>query len=474
MSSPETLPTSGKQSRRWLSSRRVLLDGVLRPATLELVDGGIVGITLGESSAGPRGGSGDAWENWGELVVLPGFVDVHVHVNEPGRTDWEGFATATAAAAAGGITTLVDMPLNSVPATTTRSGLAAKLATLASHRAAGTLAAGVGLWGGVVPGNEGELAALWDAGVLGFKTFMVPSGVDEFAGSDAATLRAAMTVLAGLGAPLLAHAELPEPLAAPTAAALARPLGERRRHTLWESSRPPLAEVAAVQLLIDLCRETGCRVHVVHVAAAEVLPLIAAAKAEGLPISAETCPHYLTFCSDDVPDGGTLWKCAPPLRTARDREALWQGLADGTLDLVASDHSPSPPAGKALDSGDFFAAWGGIASLQLLFPVVWTGAVSRGFDLATVSRWLTAAPAQLAGLTEGGRRTLAGDDRRLPRGVIALGTAADLVVVDPDATFVVEANKLHHRHPLTPYAGSTLRGLVRATYRGVSNFVLSP
>ena len=423
--------------------------GHLVPATVAIGDDGrIVDVEVGPPGRLGVGPSATV-DDWGDDAVLPGLVDVHVHVNEPGRTEWEGFATATAAAAAGGITTIVDMPLNARPATTSMAGLAAKTAALGG--AGDALQVDVGLWGGVVSGNLDQLVPLWAAGVLGFKAFLVPSGVDEFPAVGRAELLPAMKVLAALGAPLLAHAELPARLAEPTARFRELPLVNRRRHRAWQASRPPAAEVAAIELLVDLCRQTGCRVHVVHVAAADALPILAAARAEGLAITAETCPHYLTFASDEVPDGGTLWKCAPPIRDGTDREALWQALRDGKLDFVASDHSPAPPALKALDTGDFAAAWGGIASLELLLPAVWTGARYRGVDLPAVANWLSAAPAGLAGLAA-------------HKGAIAVGHDADLVVFDPDAEVTVDAGRLHQRHALTPYAGYPLRGRVRATY----------
>ncbi|HEX2091926.1 MAG TPA: allantoinase AllB, partial [Longimicrobiaceae bacterium] len=375
--------------------------------------------------------------------VMPGIVDTHVHVNEPGRTEWEGFETATRAAAAGGITTLVDMPLNSVPATTTMEGLRAKQA-----EAEGRCRVDVGFWGGVVPGNTAALRPLWEAGTLGFKCFLVPSGVDEFPHVGEADLRVAMPVLAELGAPLLVHAELPEPLERAAAETATLP---PRRYDSYLRSRPPEAETEAVRLLVRLCRRFGTRVHVVHVAAAEALPLLRQAREEGLPLTAETCPHYLHFAAEEVPEGATEWKCAPPIRGRADREALWAALGEGTLELVASDHSPCPPALKLRDSGDFFRAWGGIASLQLGLAVVWHGARARGYTPGDLARWMSGAPARLAGVE--GRK-----------GAIAPGRDADLVVWDLDAELRVDPLRLHHRHPLTPYAGALLHGVVEATY----------
>ena len=418
----------------------MLVDGELRPASVAVCGGVIASVDAYDDAAG------DAVDA-GEAVVMPGLVDTHVHVNEPGRTEWEGFETATRAAAAGGVTTLVDMPLNSVPATTSAAGLRAKL-----DAAWNQCHVDVGLWGGVVPGNTAELAPLWEAGVLGFKCFMAPSGVDEFGHVGEADLRAALPVLADLGAPLLVHAESPGPLARAAAECAAL---DPRAHATWLRSRPPEAEVEAIDLLVRLSREFGARIHVVHLAAAEALPLLRRAREEGLPITVETCPHYLHFAAEEVADGATDHKCAPPLRGRENRERLWNALRAGDIDLVASDHSPCPPEMKGLEAGDFFAAWGGIASLQLGLPVVWTAMRERGMDAARIGEWMSAAPARLAGL-----------DAR--KGAIAPGRDADFVIWEPDTDFRVDPYTLRHRHPLTPYAGSTLRGVVRTTYlRGV-------
>jgi allantoinase len=416
-----------------LRSRRVALPGGLRPATVHVRAGVIAAITDDQ----PPG-----TVELGDRMLLPGLVDTHVHVNEPGRTDWEGFATATRAAAAGGVTTLVDMPLNSIPATTTVAALERKRAA-----AAGRCAVDVAFWGGVVPGNTAELGPLWAAGVAGFKCFMVPSGVDEFGHVGEAELREAMPVLARLGAPLLAHAELPGPIQAAAPGLAGR---DPRDYATYLASRPDAAEVEAVELLVRLAREHGTRVHIVHVASARVLPLLRAARREGLPITAETCPHYLHFAAEDIPDGGTDHKCAPPIRDAATREALWSALGDGTLDLVATDHSPCPPEMKGLAAGDFFAAWGGIASLQLGLAAAWTGGRARGFAPESMARWMAAAPARLAGL---GRK-----------GAIEVGRDADLVVWDPEGETRVDPERLEHRHPLTPYAHATLSGRVLSTY----------
>jgi allantoinase len=369
---------------------------------------------------------------------MPGIVDTHVHVNDPGRTEWEGFATASAAAAAGGVTTIVDMPLNSVPATTTVAALELKRA------AANAASVSVEFWGGVVPGNAADLDALADAGVRGFKCFLSPSGVDEFQHVGESDLRLALPIIARRGLPLLVHAEAPAALR--PAAADANP----RAYATWLACRPPRAELDAIALLIDLCREFRAPIHVVHLAAADALPMLRRARAEGLPITVETCPHYLTFSAEEIAEAGTLYKCAPPIRGAANRDALWAGLNDGTIDLVATDHSPSPPEMKG--TGDFLRDWGGIASLELGLAATWTGASARHVPIERLARWLCTAPARLAGL----------DDR----GVLAAGRRADLVVWDPDAEFTVDAAALHHRHKRTPYDGRRLRGRVLETYVG--------
>jgi len=426
-----------------IRSARVVLPDAVRPASIIIENGNIAAI-----------GSPDVRADfeYGDLAISPGIVDTHVHVNEPGRTEWEGFDTATRAAAAGGVTTIVDMPLNSIPATTTVDALERKRAA-----ARGQCHVDVGFWGGVVPGNADELEALVDAGVRGFKCFLVPSGVDEFPAVDEGDLRRALPALARRGVPLLVHAEDPRRI---VGAELARPGHERGPeraalhgvYTSYLATRPPAAEVDAIRLMVRLASEYGVRTHIVHVAAAEAVDEIARARASGVPITAETCPHYLTFAAEEVPDGATLFKCAPPIRESRHRDALWEGLRRGALDLVATDHSPAPPALKC--AGDFLRAWGGIASLELSLAATWTrlravGASAR-LGLADLARWMSAAPASLAGLA----------DRK---GAIAIGRDADLIVWDPDAAFTVDAAALQQRHKLTPYAGRRLTGVVRTT-----------
>jgi allantoinase len=415
-----------------IRSERVVLPDGIRPATIHVRDGRIDAIgSYTDRPAGVR--QVDA----GSLVVLPGLVDTHVHINDPGRADWEGFETATRAAAAGGVTMLVDMPLNSIPATTTVAGLEAK-----RRAAEGRCHVDVAFWGGVVPGNASQLAPLADAGVVGFKCFLSPSGVDEFPNVSEADLREAMPVLARLQLPLLAHAELPS--------RLRDPAGDPRLYRTWLESRPPDAEHGAIDLLIRLAREYGARLHIVHLASADALPSLRAARSAGVPVSVETCPHYLSFAAEEIRDGDTAFKCAPPIRARDHRERLWRALAEGDIDLVATDHSPAPPAIKQLESGDFVRAWGGIASLQLGLSVVWTGANRRGCSIERLASWLARAPAGLAGL---GQR----------KGSIAAGCDADLVIWDPDAVTTVDAARLYHRHPITPYHGARLAGRVHTT-----------
>ncbi|MGH8936061.1 MAG: allantoinase AllB [Acidimicrobiia bacterium] len=416
-----------------LHSTRMVVAGAVQEATL-IVRRGVIEELAGEPPEGAL--------DLGDLVVMPGLIDTHVHVNEPGRTEWEGFETATRAAAAGGVTTLLDMPLNSLPPTTSREALLAKRAA-----AEGKCRVNVGFWGGAIPDNLDQLEGLVWAGAFGFKCFLVPSGVDEFPHLGEEDLRRIMPVLAGLEVPFLVHAELPGPIDEAV-----RPAGaDPRNYLTYLASRPKEAENQAVDLLIELCRELGTRVHVVHLSSAEALRSLAEARQEGLPITVETCPHYLFFSAEDVPEGATEFKCAPPIRERDNRDGLWASLARGTIDQIVSDHSPCPPDLKLLPAGDFLSAWGGISSLQLGLPAVWTAARHRGHSLQEVVEWMSAAPARLSGLE--GRK-----------GRIAEGYDADLVAWDPEASFLVEPDRLHHRHPLTPYAGRILHGVVEKTF----------
>ncbi|MBA3258882.1 MAG: allantoinase AllB [Gemmatimonadales bacterium] len=419
-----------------LRGSQVLTADGLRAASIH-VSGGQIGRVRGFDQV-PRGAN---LVEAGDALVFPGLVDTHVHVNEPGRADWEGFASATRAAAAGGVTTLLDMPLNSIPATTSVAALEAKRAA-----ARGRCAVDTGFLGGLVPDNAGEVIPLHSAGVFGFKCFLCPSGVDEFPAVSPADLRQGAPALAALDALLMVHAEWPPVLERHAAAS-----GDRRSYATWLATRPVEAETEAVRFLIDLARGSGLRVHVVHASAVETVELIGAARAAGVRITVETCPHYLGFAAEEIPAGATEYKCAPPIREARQREALWDALARGRLDAVVSDHSPVPPGMKRREEGDFLGAWGGIASLQLRLPAVWTEARARGHAPERLAKWLCEGPARLAGL--GGRK-----------GAIAPGSDADLVLWRPEEEFVVDESMLRHRHRLTPWLGRTLAGVVEATY----------
>lgn len=411
-----------------LWSERLLVDGALRPGGVVVRDEQIAAILRQRPDDLPV-------EDLGQAVLMPGLVDVHAHMNEPGRTEWEGFETATRAAIAGGITTVVDMPLNSDPVTTSLAALHAKI-----EASRGKLWADVGLWGGVVPGNQAELAPMVAAGVLGFKTFLCPSGIDEFPNTTAEDLRQSMPILRDCGVPLLAHAELEGPVDNPFESA------PPSLYARYLHSRPAAWEDAAIALLIGLVRETGCRLHIVHLSSAGALPMLRAAKAEGLPISVETCPHYLCLKAEDVPDGATEYKCAPPIRDAANREALWGGLVDGTIDLIISDHSPCVPSLKLPETGDFLGAWGGIASLQLGLSSIWTECRGRGLGVGWLQRKMGAAPAALIGLGH-------------QKGSLRVGAHADLVAWWPERSWTVTPGALLHRHKVSPYLGRELHGL---------------
>ena len=420
-----------------IRGHRVILPDREAPASIHIEGGRITRVALYED-APPAAEIVEV----GELVVAPGLVDPHVHVNEPGRSEWEGFDSATRAAAAGGVTTIVDMPMNSVPPTTARPALEQK-----QHAALGKCHVDVAFWGGVVPGNEHELPGLLEGGVRGFKCFLAPSGVEEFACVSEADLRRALGVLsraAPIGSvPLLVHAEDP--------ARIRKPSGDSRCYATYLQTRPASAEVAAIEMIARLAREYHVPTHVVHVSSEAGVEAVARARSSGSPITAETCPHYLTFDADEVPEGATAFKCAPPVRDGANREALWRALAQGTCDVVASDHSPAPAALKCIDSGDFIAAWGGIASLQLSLAAVWTGATAHGLGVCDVVRWMSEAPARLSGLLQ-------------RKGAIRPGADADVIVWDDRARVTVEAERLQQRHKLTPYLGRSLQGVVRSTY----------
>jgi allantoinase len=411
-------------------ARRVVLPDGERACAVHTVGGRITAVTAFDDAPASVVTLED------HEVLLPGLVDSHVHVNEPGRTEWEGFASATRAAVAGGITTIVDMPLNSIPPTTTVDALHVKRAA-----ATGQLSADVAFWGGAVPGNVDQLRPLHEAGVAGFKCFLLDSGVPEFPPLDDAELRAALTELATFDGLLIAHAE-------DAAVIAAAPAPDGPTYAGFLASRPRAAEESAVGRLIDAARDTGARVHVVHLADGDAVPMLRAARTQGVRITVETCPHYLTFAAEDVPDGATEFKCCPPIREARHREALWAALDTGDVDLVVSDHSPCTPELKRFDVGDFGAAWGGIASLQVALAAVWSGARARGVPLTDVVGWMAAQPARLAGLTG--------------KGAIAVGKDADLVAFDPGERWTV--GELRHRNPVTPYVGRELFGLVKRTW----------
>jgi allantoinase len=417
-----------------IRAHRAVVDGHERPCAVAIVDGRIAVI---EAFDAPLEARAELLLGDNE-VLLPGLVDTHVHVNEPGRTDWEGFASATRAAAAGGVTTIIDMPLNSVPPTTTPDALELK-----RDCARGQAHVDIGFWGGAVPGNVAELAALHDAGVFGFKCFLIDSGVPEFPPLAAAEFAAAIAETARLGAVLIVHAE--------DAAVIARaPEANGARYETFLRSRPHDAEDRAIAQVIDAARNSDARVHVLHLSSAEAVAELSDARADGVDISVETCPHYLTLDAAGVPDGATEFKCCPPIRDGANQDRLWQALGDGVIDMIVSDHSPCPAELKRLDTGDFGAAWGGLASVQLGLPVVWTAARRRGYTLADVVRWMATHPADRVGLRHKGR--------------IAPGADADLCVLDPDAEFVVDPSRLLHKNPISAYAGRRLTGTVRQTW----------
>jgi allantoinase len=420
-------------------ARRVITPEGIRPAAI-LVKGEQIQavVSLDQVPA-----EGYRIHDFSGAAILPGLVDSHVHINDPGRAEWEGFETATRAAAAGGYTMLVDMPLNCLPATTTVAALEAKRAA-----ARGRCRVDWAAWGGVVHDNQNDIEALAAAGVAGFKCFLINPGIDGFTMVTEQQLRAALPHVARTGLPLLVHAELPGPVDRATEALAS---ADWNCYSTYLQSRPDEAELAAIRLMLSLCREYGFRLHIVHLSTSHALSDLRAARAEGLPVSVETCPHYLHLSAETIANGATLNKCAPPIRSRDNCERLWQGLKDGTIELLVTDHSPCLPAMKRLAEGNFRTAWGGIASLSVALPLMWTEASRRGFTLLDLANWMAAAPARLAGC----------DTRK---GRIAAGCDADFVVFDPNREFIVTEERLHYRHPVSPYLGEKLRGVVKATY----------
>jgi allantoinase len=423
-----------------LRSTRVLTPDGITAATVVVEEERIAAVQAWDDVP-----AGAALRDFGDLVVLPGLVDTHVHINEPGRTEWEGFEMATRAAAAGGVTTLVDMPLNCVPETINVPALEEK-----RKSARGKAWVDWAAWGGVVHGNADELRPLIRAGVPGFKCFLVDSGIDGFTWVNEADLKLAFEKLAGSELPLLAHAEVPGPVEAATRA-LNSAAADWRKYSTYLASRPDAAEVEAIAVLVQLAEEFGQPIHIVHLSSMEALPILVEARRRGLPITVETCVHYLTFAAEEIADGATQYKCAPPIRRAANREALWDALERGMIDMVTTDHSPCPPKMKRREEGRWNLAWGGIASLGLALPAMWTAMKQRGVELERVGQWMAERPAELA--------DLAGQ-----KGVIDAGADADLVVFDPNAEWTVSVDDLHFRHKISPYLGAKLHGRIRETW----------
>ena len=422
-------------SKTIIKSNRIITPSGIRPGYIIINDGVIEDVVEQLSSV-----SEVTVTDVGNAVVMAGIIDPHVHINEPGRTDWEGFDTATRAAIAGGITTVVDMPLNSTPVTTTAQALDQKIAATKNQ-----LHTNVGFWGGVVPGNENEIEGLIKCGVLGFKAFLTHSGIDDFANVTEADLVKVMPIIARHGLPLLVHCELTD--------SINRVNHNNRSYANYLASRPAFWEDDAIALMIRLCEQFNCRVHIVHVSSASSIIQIEQAKQKGLPLTAETAQHYLYFCAEEIKDGQTQFKCAPPIRNKANNNQLWKALQNGILNFVATDHSPATPDLKEITSGNFLKAWGGIASLQIALPVLWTAAKQRNIGVEHIAKWLSENPAKLIGLEH-------------KKGRIEKGYDADLVIWNPDESFTVTEQMILHKHKITPYLGEQLYGTVHSTYLG--------
>lgn len=436
MENPSSFPTKLPE-KYILKSTRVLIGGGISPGYLLVNKGRIQSFSIEKPEIVVP------VFDCGNHVIMAGLVDPHVHINEPGRTHWEGFETATKAAAAGGITTLIEMPLNADPVTTTVENFELKMAA-----SKGKTWVNCGFWGGLVPANVNNLEGLLSSGVFGLKAFLTHSGIDEFPNVGPKEIKLGLEMLKKNDLPLLVHCELED--GEDYSAGLSR---NPKSYPTYLASRPDGWEVDAVQLMIDLCRQTGARTHIVHVSSAECLPLIRMAKKEGLPLTAETCPQYLVFSSEEIPDGDTRYKCAPPIRGKENNEKLWEALLEGTLDFVASDHSPAPPEMKEIESGHFKKAWGGISGLQFGLPLIWTFGRKRGFSISKIAQLLAENPAKLPGLEN-------------QKGKLEPGFDADIVVWNPESQFTIEEAKIQHRHKITPYQGMELYGEVLWTIVG--------
>lgn len=419
-----------------LRGEQILTTAGISAREVGVRDGKIVAIEpLGNNLSADR-----VIELAADEVLLPGLVDTHVHVNEPGRTEWEGFESATKAAAAGGVTTIVDMPLNSIPPTVNLEALQIK-----REAASSKAYVNIGFWGGAIPGNKKDLRDLHDAGVFGFKCFLLHSGVDEFPSLSVEEMEEDMIELKSFDSMMIVHAE-------DSQAVDRAPDAEGDQYERFLKSRPRGAENVAIAQVIERARWTGARAHVLHLSSSDALAMIKTAKSDGVKITVETCPHYLTLLAEEIPNGATSFKCCPPIREASNRELLWKGLEEGIIDCIVSDHSPSTIDLKDVENGDFGVAWGGVASLQLGLPLIWSEAKQRGISLEQVVSWMSTKPSELAGLKN--------------KGAISLGNDADFAVFAPEDAFVVDVHKLHHKNPISPYQGKTLAGVVRSSIVG--------